>query len=68
MAITGQVKEKVPDTSFLIDRSSLPYHTFKYSGITCLHNVFLACHRPVGLLLENASEIFPVIASDHYAE
>ena len=68
MAITGQVKEKVPDTSFLIDRSSLPDHTFKYSGITCLHNVFLACHRPVGLLLENASEIFPVIASDQYAE
>ena len=23
-AVTGQVKEKVPDTSFLIDRSSTP--------------------------------------------
>ena len=23
-AVTGQVKEKVPDTSFLIDRNSLP--------------------------------------------
>ena len=23
-AVTGQVKEKVPDTSFLIDRSRLP--------------------------------------------
>jgi len=24
LAVTGQEKEKVPDTSFLIDRSSLP--------------------------------------------
>ena len=49
---------------FLIDRSSLPEPTFKYSTTTCLRNecVFLACHRPVGisflfvllLLLENS--------------
>ena len=41
---------------------------------TCLHKcVFLACHRPVGfsfhlIVIIMVTKIFPVVASDQYAE
>ena len=46
------------------------------SVCVCVKCVFLACHRPAAfsfllfllLLIENGVEIFPVIASDQYAE
>ena len=76
-AITGQVKEKVPDTSFLTDRSSLPepLRLNILLSTACMRKcVLLACHRPVGfsflfiIIIIMLCKIFPVVASDQYAE
>ena len=72
-AVAGQVKEKVPDTAFLIGSSWFTGTIRWYSTTTCLRLFF--CVPPAGRFFfsfyyyyKTVSEVFPVIASDQYAE